>query len=101
MARDGSTTRIVKPLRSGQITIPAEFRERLGITADSVLQMSLTEGELRIRPLEVTRRAAGSPWLKELYDLFAPVREEAKQFSDAEVDAAIDSAVRAVRREHA
>ena len=101
MARDGSTTRIVKPLRSGQITIPAEFRERLGITADSVLQMSLTEGELRIRPLEVTRRAAGSPWLKELYDLFAPVREEAKQFSEAEVDAAIDSAVRAVRREHA
>ncbi|HEY8692219.1 MAG TPA: AbrB/MazE/SpoVT family DNA-binding domain-containing protein [Chloroflexota bacterium] len=101
MARGGSTTRIVKPLRSGQITIPAEFRERLGITADSVLQMSLTEGELRIRPLEVTRRAAGSPWLKELYDLFAPVREEAKQFSEAEVDAAIDSAVRAVRREHA
>ena len=101
MTRRSSTTRIVKPLRSGQITIPAEFRERLGITADSVLQMSLTEGELRIRPLEATRRAAGSPWLKELYDLFAPVREEAKQFSEAEVDAAIDSAVRAVRRKHA
>ncbi|HVA23972.1 MAG TPA: AbrB/MazE/SpoVT family DNA-binding domain-containing protein [Chloroflexota bacterium] len=101
MARAASTTRIVKPLRSGQITIPAEFRERLGITADSVLQMSLADGELRIRPLDVMHRAAGSPWLKELYDLFAPVREEAKQFSEAEIDAAIDSAVRAVRRKNA
>jgi hypothetical protein len=61
----------------------------------------LAEGELRIRPLEVSRRAAGSPWLKELYDLFAPVREEAKQFSEAEIDAAVDSAVRSVRRKNA
>lgn len=91
----------MKPLRSGQITIPAEFRERLGITADSVLQMSLAEGELRIRTLDMTRRADGSPWLQELYELFAAVREEAKQFSEAEIDAAIDSAVQAVRRKNA
>jgi AbrB family looped-hinge helix DNA binding protein len=96
-----SQSKIVKPLRNGQITIPAEFRQRLGITADSVLQVILAEGELRIRPLEVSRRAAGSPWLKELYDLFAPVREEAKQFSEAEIDAAVDSAVRSVRRKNA
>ena len=31
-------TRIVRPLRGGQITIPAEFRRELGITEESVLQ---------------------------------------------------------------
>lgn len=94
-------TRIVRPLRSGQITIPAEFRKLLGITEDSVLQMMLREGELRIRPMRVTETAAGSPWLKDLYDLFAPVREEAAAMSEEEVDEAIRGAVTASRKKHA
>ena len=43
---------------------------------------------------------AGSPWLKELYDLFAPVRQEAASYSEDEVNTAIDEAVQAVRRSH-
>ena len=35
--------------------------------------------------------------MKELYDLFAPVREEAQRFSSEEIDATIDEAVKAVR----
>jgi bifunctional DNA-binding transcriptional regulator/antitoxin component of YhaV-PrlF toxin-antitoxin module len=94
-------SKIIRPVRSGQITIPAEFRQQLGITADTVLQISLLPGELRIRPLSVTPRAAGSPWLKELYDTFAPVREEASHYPEPEIDAAIDEAVQAVRQSHA
>lgn len=96
-------TRIVRPLRGGQITVPAEFRRKLGIDADSLLQISLVEGELRIRPLTVTERVSGSPWLKELYDYFAPVRDEAeaKEYTEEEINAAIDDAVKAVRRKHA
>ena len=94
-------TRIVRPLRSGQITIPAEFRKRLGITEDTVLQMMLREGELRIRPMRVTETAAGSPWLKDLYDLFAPVREEAAAMGEEEVDEAVKGAVTASRKKHA
>jgi bifunctional DNA-binding transcriptional regulator/antitoxin component of YhaV-PrlF toxin-antitoxin module len=94
-------SKIIRPVRSGQITIPAEFRQELGITADTVLQISLMQGELRIRPLSVAPRAAGSPWLQELYDLFAPVREETSQYSEAEIDAAIDEALNGVRRSHA
>lgn len=96
-----SMTRIVRPLRSGQITIPAEFRKRLGITEDSVLQMILEEGQLRIRPMRVTEGAAGSPWLKELYDIFAPVREEAASMSEEEIDEAIKEAVAASRKKDA
>jgi AbrB family looped-hinge helix DNA binding protein len=94
-------TRIVRPLRSGQITIPAEFRKRLGITDGTMLQLTLEGGELRLKPLQVTETAQGSPWLKELYDLFAPIREEAAKYSEEEVNAAIDQAVAAVRTDYA
>ncbi len=90
-------TRIVRPLRGGQITIPAEFRRRLGITEDSILQMSLEEEELRLRPVQVAGRAKGSPWLKELYALFAPIREEGQRYTAEEIDQAIAGAVEASR----
>ena len=41
----------------------------------------------------------GSPWLKELYDVFAPIREEAWGFSEEEINEAIDDAVKAVRQQ--
>jgi len=91
-------TRLVRPLRGGQITIPAEFRKQLGITEQSLLQLTLEAGELHITPVRLTK-AAGSPWLKELYDAFAPGRQEVrdKGYREEEVDDAIDQALQAVR----
>jgi AbrB family looped-hinge helix DNA binding protein len=95
-------TRVVRPLRSGQITIPAEFRRALGIGGDSLLQLTLIQGELRIRPVSVSPEGQGSGWLREAYDAFAPVREElAQKYSGDEIDAAIDQAVKAVRQSNA
>jgi len=96
-------TQIIKPLRSGQITIPAEFRKELGITKDTVLQLSLIQGELRIKPLQVTDTAASSPWMKDLYNMFAPLREEVakRKYTDKQIDTAIDQAVAAVRKKNA
>ena len=101
--REPRMTKIIRPLRSGQITIPAEFREKLGIGPDSLLQVTLMQGELRVRPLSVTERGAGSPWFKELYDTFAPVRQEAKdkEYTEEDIDTVIDAAVNAVRHKHA
>ena len=103
MAVRKPTTKIIRSLRSGQVTLPAEFRKKLGITEDTMLEVSLEGQELRIRPLRVRRDAPGSPWLKDLYDHFAPVRQEAEErgYSEEEIDAAIDAAVRAVRSKHA
>jgi AbrB family looped-hinge helix DNA binding protein len=94
-------TRLVRSLRGGQITIPADFRRRLGIDEDSVLEVTLDDGELRLKPLHARQTAGGSPWMKELYDLFAPVRGEALQFRGEEIDEAIDAAVKAVREQDA
>lgn len=90
-------TKIVRPLRGGQITIPAEFRKRLGISAETMLQMTLDHGELRIKPVRVTE--AGSPWFRQLYEIFAPVRQEAidKGYTEEEINAWINEAIQAVR----
>lgn len=94
-------SKIVRPLRNGQITIPAEFRRRLGIDEDSVLRMTLEDGELRLTPLHAVQTIGGSRWLSDLYDLLAPVRDEGMQYEEEEIDRAIDAAVKAVREAHA
>ena len=94
-------TKLVRPLRSGQITIPSEFRTKLDIDEHTLLQIELVGNELHIRPVKVAEREAGSGWARELYDLFAPVREEAARYTAKEVDADISKAVAATRRKRA
>jgi len=94
-------TKLVRPLRSGQITIPAEFRQQLDINENTLLQVRLVGRELRIRPVKVIETETGSAWAHELYNLFAPVREEAAKYSEKEINADIDKAVTAVRRKRA
>ena len=96
-------TKIVRSLRNGQLTIPSDFRESLGINTNTLLQISLLNGELRIKPVIPMESKAGSPWLKELYDYFEPVRKEikAKGYSEKEINDVIDKAVKAVRKKHA
>ena len=99
--KEGARMRqIVQPLRSGQITMPAEFRKRLGITEESLLKLTLEGGSLRITPLNVREKGAGAAWAKELSDLFAPVRDEASLASEDEVNEVIDTAIKATRKEY-
>jgi len=91
----------VKPLRSGQITIPVALRDKLGIDNDTLLQVKLVSGELRIKPVRVTATARNSVWFKKLYDRFVNVRKEASSYTEQEINAAVDSAVKAVRKSHA
>jgi AbrB family looped-hinge helix DNA binding protein len=101
MAATVSKTKLVRPLRSGQITIPVEFRRLLGIDEDTMLSMTLADGELIVRPIKLNQKAEGSPWLRELYEYFAPVREEirAMGISEEELYADIDAAIAEVRAE--
>jgi bifunctional DNA-binding transcriptional regulator/antitoxin component of YhaV-PrlF toxin-antitoxin module len=94
-------TKIVRSLRGGQVTIPAAFRKELGIGEETMLRMTLTEGELRIKPVEVSEPTKGSPGLRALYEYFAPVREEilARGISQEELHADIDAAIDEVRAE--
>ena len=89
--------KLVKQLRHGQITIPKEFREALGLEETDLLSISLSEGKLEVEPVRVAPKVKGSPWAKELYELYAPVRESLKGVPEEEINEAIDEAVKEVR----
>lgn len=61
---DPVKTHLVKPYARGQITIPIEFRERLGIDENTVLELRLEGSKIEITPL---RLADGDRLLRE-YD---------------------------------
>lgn len=90
-------SRIVRLPPDGRITIPCEFRRQLGVEGETQLEITLSNGELRLRPLRTPDPAAGSAWLKDLYDLLAPVREAATRYREEEINATIDAAIRATR----
>jgi hypothetical protein len=61
--------------------------------------VTLTDGELRIKPIDATDAGGAPEWLKEAYLAFAPIREElGEHYSESEISDAIDQAVRAVRQ---
>jgi AbrB family looped-hinge helix DNA binding protein len=97
MSRKLPRARIVRSLRNGQMTIPAEFRKQLGIEGQTLLQVSVAGDELRIKPIQVREPAWGSPWLKAAYEAFASVLAQTDRYSEEEIDSALDEAVRAVR----
>ena len=90
---------------SDEIDIPDVFRKALGIDEATLLVLTAVDGELRIRPFHLNKNPnsseKGSPWLRELYEYFAPVREEilASGITQEELFADIDAAVAAVRAE--
>jgi bifunctional DNA-binding transcriptional regulator/antitoxin component of YhaV-PrlF toxin-antitoxin module len=102
MRRQGTISRIVRSHTGGQVTIPEEFREALGIDAETPLQVTLTDGELRIKPMPAATVVPDSSWLRDAYEAFAPIREElAEKYSEEEINDAIDQAVKAVRQANA
>lgn len=42
--------KVVKALRNGQITIPSEIREKLGMDKETLLQLRLVSQEIRLTP---------------------------------------------------
>lgn len=101
MSEKSGHTKLVKPLRSGQMTIPIEFRRELGIDENTLLEVSVSDGGFHAFPVETRSASKGSPWLKELYDYFAPVRQEIldRGITEEEVNADIDAAIAEYREE--
>jgi bifunctional DNA-binding transcriptional regulator/antitoxin component of YhaV-PrlF toxin-antitoxin module len=51
-------TPIVRPQANGQITLPAEFRARLGIDQDTFLQLTLRGTTIEVSPVRLTGDSA-------------------------------------------
>lgn len=91
--------KIVKQLRHGQITIPKDLRDALGLQDDDLLSITLSAGKLEIEPVKVAPKAKGSSWANELYRQFAPVRKSLESHAEAEINQAIEEAVEETRAE--
>ena len=94
-----SKVAMVKPQDDGSIVIPAEFAEELGVTQETELRVVLDGGEVRVRPIAERDQGRDTQWLRDLYDLFAPVRQEAidRGYTDEEINSWIDQAFGEVR----
>ena len=51
-------TRIVRPQAKGQITIPADFRQRLGIDQGTFLQLTLRGSTIEVSPVRLAKEGA-------------------------------------------
>lgn len=92
-------TKLVRPLRNGQMTIPVAFRRQLGIGPETMLQVSIDGDALRVKPVTLAELDDNRDWLRKLYEYFAPARAEAieRGYTEDEINEWIDEAVREVR----
>jgi|GEM_PF-911039 len=75
-------------------------RTEIHKAVDGLSERSLAELDTFIAYLYYKEKEQqGSPWSKELYDVFAPVREAAAHMSENEINQAIDDAIAEVRHE--
>ncbi len=83
--------RLLARMRRGRITIPGEFRAALGLAKESTVSLTLEGRKLVMRP------QPNPNWFRELYDVFAPVREALKHVPEQKINDVIDAAVKEVR----
>ncbi len=50
-ARSGRMTRVVELPARGQITLPTDFRRKLGLNEGDLVRMTLVEGKIEIEPV--------------------------------------------------
>lgn len=87
---------LVKVIRHGQITIPKEVRAVLGIAEGDLLEVKLAKGGMTIRPkVAVDKDLAQEKLLRSIKKLQSKV----KDVDPAELDAAIEEAIVAARKE--
>ena len=85
-------TKLIKPLSRGQITIPIEFRKKLGINSSTILNLSLKGNKIEIVPAKI--QEVGDEDLREYTD------EEISQFlKDDKIDKKTASIVKRLLNE--
>lgn len=81
---------LVKVIRHGQITLPKQIRDALGIREGDLLDVRLTGADVLLRPkAAVDREVAG----ERLFQMLEEIREGVKGADPAELDDALAEAV--------
>ena len=86
---------LVKVIRHGQITLPADFREELDIKEGDYLEADMEGKTIVLRPKVFMDRADA---VKALHKMMAEVHERTKDLDPNEIDEVIEQAIKEVRQ---
>ena len=91
----------IRVLPDGTVTLPADVVHAAGFAVGETLTLQIERGELRLLPAGQPAPALRKQPLRDLYEYFAPVREEVREsgISEDELNELIDEAIAASRRE--
>jgi hypothetical protein len=91
----------VRPRIDDSILLPGDILRAAGLATETLLEVHVENGELRLIPASANAPEQRSNPFGDLYDYFAPVREDllASGITDEELDAEIDAAIAEVRAE--
>lgn len=90
---------LVRVLRTGQVTLPAELRRRFKLNEGDLLEAAETEGGILLRPVSVVDREKAWEELMDIID--APKRREPPAVSPEVEEEWIAEQVKDFRKEHA
>jgi AbrB family looped-hinge helix DNA binding protein len=88
-------TPLIKVIRHGQVTLPAEFREALALKEGDYLEAEIQEAAIVLRPTVVMGRDEA---IRGLHELMDRVQARNEGLPDAEVERDVAQAIQAVRR---
>lgn len=91
----------IRVLPDSTVTLPADVVHAAGFAEGETIAVSLESGGLRLDPAGRSATALRKQPLRDLYEYFAPVREEVREsgISEVELNELIDEAIAASRRE--
>ena len=91
---------LVRMLRGGQVTLPAEARKALKLSEGDYLDLEVTDGTVTLKPVTVIDRAEAGRRLDAILSRVKYVGPEPPPSEDEMMDMVVDE-VRAVRDDHA
>lgn len=86
---------LVKVIRHGQITIPKELREALGIEEGDLLEVELKKSQMIIKPKAVVDKELAR---RKFFPIVKKMRAGSKNASEQEVDQLIEKAIGETRK---
>ncbi len=98
MTKTTTQNSLLKLIRHGQVTLPAEFREALSLQEGDYMAAELQPGQIVLKPAVVMDRAQA---ISKLYELMDKVQATTKNVSLKEIENDVAFAIKGVRNKKA
>ena len=98
--QDNGIMALVRMLRGGQVTLPAEARKALKLNTGDYLDLAVTDGVVTLKPVTVIDRAEANRQLDDILSRVKYIGPQPEPSEEEVMDMVVDE-IRVVRAEHA